>query len=90
MHLDAIILILTSPTIKIFDYKINNFSTCIILKNSLKKIKNSSLTATLNYLFFEILLAENITENKLKITSRLIGFAVGYFSSFETLFLDDL
>ena len=34
-----------------------------ILKNRLKKIKNSSKNATLNHLLFEILLPKNIIEN---------------------------
>ena len=54
--------------------KINNFDTCKILKNRLKKIKNSSIKATLNYLFFEKFVPRTIMENmreRIKTTSGL-------------------
>lgn len=44
---------------KIIDAKINNSYSLKFLKNPFKKIKNSSQIATLNYLFFEILIGKN-------------------------------
>ncbi len=56
--------------------KINNFNTCKILKNSFKKIKNSSIKATLNYLFFAKLPPKTIMENRTEITRITNGLAV--------------
>ena len=53
------LLILLLKNIKIIDAKINNSYSLKFLKNPFKKIKNSSRIATLNYLFFEILIGKN-------------------------------
>ena len=66
---------------KIIIGKINNFDTCKILKNRLKKIKSSSIKATLNYLFFEKLLPANINENKIATTKNANGLPVALFLS---------
>ncbi len=65
-----------SATYKIIIGKINNFDTYKILKNRFKKIKNSSIKATLNYLFFEKLPPKNIIENTTEISKTTNGFPV--------------
>ena len=63
---------LFNATYKIINREINNFDTCKILKNRLKKIKNSSGNATLNYLFFEIPSPKNAIEKTNEINNRKI------------------
>lgn len=65
---------------KIIKREINNFNTYEILKNRFKKIKNSSLKATIIYLFFEILSFKNIIENSKASTKFQNGLAVACFS----------
>ena len=63
-------------TYRIIDWKINNSNTYKILKNRFKKIKNSSIEATLNYHFFKILHGENIIENRIETNNIAKGFVV--------------
>ena len=66
---------------RIINREINNFETWKILKNRLKKIKNSGLKATIIYLFFKIRPSKNITENINAITKLQNGLAVACFSN---------
>lgn len=68
------------PTYKIIESKINNFDTCKILKNRFKKIKKSSITATLNYFLFEILILTNFKESINETINTANGLDVGCFS----------
>jgi len=56
------------------------------LKNRLKKIKNSSMKATLNYLFFEKLLPTIISKNTIESTKNTNGFPATLLSSKLKLF----
>ena len=69
-----------TPTYKIINHEIEYSNSYEILKNRFKKNKKSSISATLNYLPFNILPSKNIKENTRATIKLQNGLEVGCFS----------